>query len=83
MNIEKKHEDYANNQIRYIMSQPRYLLAVIILSVIGVAGFYVRLELGHAWASTVGLLIMLGGATILAMRVHKKAGSPSSDDLMN
>jgi hypothetical protein len=74
--------DYADKQIAKIVSSPMLFCLIFLLAACSVAGFFIRLEFGVQWASTVGLILTFGGATILAFYLHKQAGSPTEDQLL-
>jgi hypothetical protein len=82
--MKRKEEKYAEDQITYILSQPRYVIFIVFLAVIAVAGWCVRLSFGedYAWISLLGMILMFSGSALLAFRIHKLAGSPTSDDLI-
>jgi ABC-type Fe3+-siderophore transport system permease subunit len=73
--MNQNHIDYANNQMSYLFSQPRYLISIVALACVGVSGFVLRMILGedYAYLSFIGLCVTFGGSTLIALRIHKKS----------
>lgn len=73
--MNQNHLDCANNQMSYLLSQPRYLISIVALACIGTSGFVLRMILGedYAYLSLIGLCVCFGGSALIAHRVHKKS----------
>ncbi|HAS2628710.1 TPA: hypothetical protein I6W77_003201 [Vibrio cholerae] len=83
--MEEKHMAYASNQVSALLCNPKYMLCIFILSLLGLSGYLVRVLWGeqYAWASLLSTTVMSIGSILLALHLHKKAGSPSPEELLD